>query len=162
MSVWGRALPESPGRGHNRRGSGNLPPAGQGDLVENKVVVHTLDGRIVKGLTLDLRPDMPHFHVLPGEGGGVPVRLAIDDVKGVFYVKDFLGNRDYDPPPGFGPAPDRGRRCIVTFQDGEVIFGTTPDFDPQGTGFTLYPSDPADNNVKIFVGRRAVTRVEFP
>lgn len=130
--------------------------------MENRVVVHTLEGRIIKGMTNDFRPEMPHFHVLPGEGGGIPVRVPLESIKGVFYVKDFLGNRDYDPPPGFGHAPDRGRRCIVTFHDGEVIFGTTPDYDVTSPGFTLYPSDPADNNVKIFVGTRAVLKVEFP
>jgi hypothetical protein len=130
--------------------------------VENKIVAHTLEGRIVKGLTHDFDPSRSVLHVLPAEGGGVPVRLEFAQLKALFFVKDYLGNRDYDPPPGFGPGAPRGERCIVTFEDGEVIFGTTPDYANHAGGFTLYPSDPADNNVKLFVVRTAVREVKFP
>ncbi len=129
---------------------------------ENKVVAHTRTGRILKGVTTDFDPGRETFHLLPAEGGGVPVRLRVRDLKALFYVRDYVGNREYDPPPGFGPAPARGRRCIVTFEDGEVIFGTTPDWSPGATGFNLYPSDPGDNNVRIFVVRDAVREISFP
>jgi len=36
----------------------------------------------------------------------VPVRLRLRDLKALFYVKDYFGNRDYKPPLGFGSAPD--------------------------------------------------------
>ena len=128
---------------------------------ENKVVVHTREGRIIKGLTQDFDLRQGVLYVLPGEGGGIPVRCALEEIKGVFFVKDYVGNREYDPPSGFGSGPDRGRRCIVTFQDGEIIFGTTPDYEDLHQGFTLYPSDPDDNNVRIFVSRAAVRAIEF-
>ncbi|UCF66698.1 MAG: hypothetical protein JSV80_13035 [Acidobacteriota bacterium] len=130
--------------------------------MEHKVVAHTLDGRILKGITHDFDPGRERFHILPTEGGGVPIGLRVEQLKALFYVKDYLGNREYDPPPGFGTAPSRGRRCVVTFIDGEVIFGTSPDYVQGATGFTLFPSDTADNNVRIFVCRDAVQSVEFP
>ncbi|GAB4222244.1 MAG: hypothetical protein Kow0062_18730 [Acidobacteriota bacterium] len=129
---------------------------------EYKVVVHRADGTILKGITHDFQPGVREFHLLPAEGGGVPQRVALDEIKGVFFVRDWLGNREYDPPPGFGPAPVRGRRAVVTFEDGEVIHGSTPDFDESAPGFTLYPSDPEDNNVRIWVSARAVRSIEFP
>lgn len=129
---------------------------------QSKIVAHARDGRVVKGLTSDFDPGRENFHVLPAEGGGVPQRLALGELKALFFVKDWLGNRAYNPPPGFGPARPRGRRCVVTFDDGEVIFGSTPDWSEGSTGFTLYPSDPADNNESLFVCSSAVRDVQFP
>ena len=130
-------------------------------MSEHKVVVHRIDGKILKGITHDFVAGRSVFHLLPAAGGGVPVRVALDEVKGVFFVRDWLGNREYDPPPGFGPGPVHGRRVVVTFEDGEVIHGSTPDFDESAPGFTLYPSDPADNNVRIYVNARAVRSIVF-
>lgn len=129
--------------------------------MENKIVAHTADGRILKGITHDFDPTRESFHLLPAEGGGVPLRLALAELKGLFYVRDFLGNRAYNPPPGFGPAPQRGKKVVVTFHDGEVIFGSTPDYIPGSVGFTLFPSDPEDNNERIFVIQAAVGEVRF-
>ena len=130
--------------------------------MENKIVAHTRDGRIYKGLTQDFDPGRETFHVLPAEGGGIPVRLTVSGLKALFYVKDYFGNREYNPPPGFGPSPRNGRRCVVVFEDGEVIFGTTPDYVEGAIGFTLYPSDPEDNNLRLFVIRASVREIRFP
>ena len=131
-------------------------------MQENKIVAHTLDGRVVKGLTHDFDPAREFFHILPAEGGGVPVRLRLGDLKALFFVRDYLGNREYNAPRGFGPAPPQGRRCVVTFTDGEVIFGFTPDHEDGAAGFTLYPSDPTDNNLRLFVASAAVRSIQFP
>ncbi len=125
--------------------------------VEQKVVVHTLEGQIHKGVTRDFRPDCESFFLLPAEGGGIPRRFECDGLKALFYVKDFIGNREYNPPPGFGTAATTGQRCVVTFSDGEVVYGSTPDYDEGAMGFTLYPSDAEDNNEKIFVFRAALS-----
>ncbi len=130
--------------------------------MQNKVVAHTLDGRVHKGITGDFSPEGEFFHLLPAEGGGIPQRLDTSQLKALFFVRDFLGNRDYDPPTGFGPAQSPGRRCVVTFSDGEVIFGFTPDFDEAKQSFTLVPSDPEDNNEKLIVFRAALESVRFP
>jgi len=42
-----------------------------------------------------------------------------------------------------------------------VIFGSTPDHVEGAAGFTLYPSDPEDNNVRLFVVQRAVKEIRF-
>lgn len=131
-------------------------------MLEHKIVAHTRDGRIVKGLTHDFDPARELFHVLPAEGGGVPLRLRVPELKALFFVKDWLGNREYSAPAGFGPGTPRGRRIVVTFSDGEVIFGFSPDYAPEAPGFTLYPSDPADNNERLFVSTAAVKEIQFP
>jgi len=43
-----------------------------------------------------------------------------------------------------------------------VIFGTTPDYVEGAIGFTLYPSDPEDNNLRLFVVRDSVREIRFP
>lgn len=131
-------------------------------MTENKIVAHTREGKVVKGLTHDFDPAREVFHVLPAEGGGVPVRVRVADLKALFYVKDWLGNRDYNPPGGFGERVAHGRRCVVTFYDDEVIYGFTPDYQEGAPGFTLYPSDHADNNERLFVSTSALKSVEFP
>ena len=47
-----------------------------------------------------------------------------------------------------------GRRAIVTFADGETMWGAVTEDDPAVPGFFFVPSDVRDNNVKIFVVRK--------
>lgn len=124
--------------------------------MEHKIVVHTQDGTIHKGVTHDFDPAEKSFHLLPGEGGGVPIRLALDDLKALFYVKDYLGNRHFVASRSFEGI--EGKRAVVTFHDGEEIWGTVSDgFDDEaGQGFFLIPADKEDNNLRIFVVRSAM------
>ena len=43
--------------------------------MEQKLVVHTKDGKIHKGITQDFDPSRDEFHVLPAEGGGIPMPI---------------------------------------------------------------------------------------
>src|SRR5437867_287584 len=129
--------------------------------MENKVVVHMRDGTVHKGVTNDFRPEADTFHLLPAEGGGIPMRIALPAMKALFYVKDYIGNRDYNTRKAFENSRGEGRRAIVTFEDGETIWGIVPSYDPNASGFDLYPADPDDNNIRIFVINRSVKSVEF-
>ena len=79
--------------------------------MENKVVVHMKDGKIHKGVTQDFVPSREAFHLLPAEGGGVPVRIQLEDMKALFYVKDYMGNRDFVARRQFDAAKRSGRRA---------------------------------------------------
>lgn len=129
--------------------------------MENKVVVHMQDGAIHKGVTQDFRPDADSFHVLPAEGGGIPMRITLREAKALFYVKDYMGNRDYNTRKVFENVRGDGRHAIVTFEDGETIWGAVPSYDPKAMGFDFYPSDPDDNNLRIFVVNSSVRSIEF-
>lgn len=129
--------------------------------MENKVVVHMVDGVIYKGVTQDFRPDQETFHILPAEGGGIPLRVVLREMKALFYVKDYLGNRDYNSRKAFESSKGEGRHAIVTFEDGETIWGVAPSYDQKASGFDFYPSDPDDNNLRIFVVNRSVRSIEF-
>jgi hypothetical protein len=129
--------------------------------LESKIVAHLRDGLIHKGITRDFDPDHDHFHLLPAEGGGVPVRLRVKDLKALFYVKDFAGNAEFQARNEWHRISREGRRTLVTFHDGEVIWGTSVDYEPSAIGFFLIPVDPDDNNLRIFVVNESVQHVEF-
>ena len=125
--------------------------------MENKIVVQTKDGTIHKGVTQDFSPSEPTFHMLPAEGGGVPFALRLNDLKALFYVKDYVGNRDTQARKEFDEAGEGQRRAIVEFEDGEEIWGVLGEgADDDGVGFFFFPADENDNNIRIFVIRSAI------
>ena len=125
--------------------------------MENKMVVHMKDGTIHKGVTQDFSPDEELFHLLPGEGGGLPLRLRLDELKALFYVKDYIGNRDFVARRKFDEARASAQRAIVAFNDGEEVWGILGEgVDEKSIGFFFYPADKDDNNTRIFVIRSAL------
>ena len=129
--------------------------------MENKIVVHLKDGTIHKGVTNDFRPEERLFHLLPAEGGGIPVRIVIEDMKALFYVKDYMGNRDFVARRQFDEARRSGRKAILTFTDGEMIWGSVADDDEDSPGFFFFPGDPQDNNIRIFVVRSSLKEMRL-
>ena len=128
--------------------------------MENKIVVHMKDGTIHKGVTLDFRHDGSTFHLLPAEGGGVPLNIRAETMKALFYVKDYLGNRDFVARKQWDDAQEADRRAIITFEDGEEMWGTLGEgADGDGVGFLFYPADKDDNNTRIFVIRSSLKEV---
>jgi len=123
--------------------------------MEQKLVVHRKDGTVHKGVTQDFDPDQAAFHVLPAEGGGVPVRMKLDELKALFWVKDYLGNRHFVARRAFGAQAAAARKAVVTFEDGEEIWGTLEGGE-YPAGFFLVPADPGDNNLRVFVVRSAL------
>ncbi len=124
--------------------------------MEQKLVVHKRDGSVYKGVTQDFDPQSEVFHFLPGEGGGIPLRMELTEMKALFWVKDYIGNRQHVARQSFDKADRPGERTVVTFQDGEEIWGTlTGDTDGK-LGFFLIPADAEDNNIRIFVVRSAL------
>ena len=95
--------------------------------MEQKLVVHKKDGTIYKGITQDFDPGHEEFHFLPAEGGGVPLRMRVDEMKALFWVRDYLGNRQFVAEREFDDA-EQGRRAIVTFDDGDTVLVRWRDF----------------------------------
>ena len=130
--------------------------------MEKKVVVHMKDGTIQKGVTHDFDTNGQAFHMLPGEGGGVPVKVNFEDMKALFYVKDYMGNRDFVARQEFDEAHRSARRAVVTFRDSEEVWGLLgEEHSDEGLGFFFYPSDKNDNNIRIFVIRSAIKELRL-
>lgn len=130
-------------------------------MEEKKIVVHMRGGEIHKGITLDFDPDRPEFRLLPAEGGGIPVRIRIENMKALFYVKDYLGNRDFVARRSFEKIRQDGRKAILTFQDGETMWGTVDPGEETPQGFFFYPVDEQDNNDRIFVVRESLKEIRW-
>ena len=63
----------------------------------NKIVVHEKSGNILKGTTADFFPKRPLFHLAVGGIHGEEVKkIAVEQLKAIFFVRDFNGNRDND------------------------------------------------------------------
>ncbi len=129
-----------------------------------KVVVRYADGRIVRGYTQDFLPTNSSFHVRPfdPESSGDSIEILVTDLKAVFFVRDFLGNPNYQERKEFlEGAKIIGRLLEVTFRDGELIVGSSLSYDPERPGFFLSPADPKGNNLAVFVVSQAVSNIRY-
>ena len=130
----------------------------------NKVVARFIDGRVVKGMTADFFPTKDTFHVAePGALEGTePMEINRNDLKALFFVKDYTGNPDHVERNDFDPVrPPAGRKIRVVFKDGEVLVGTTTGYQPGRPGFFLEPADESSNIERCYVVTSATAEVAF-
>ena len=128
-----------------------------------KVVARYIDGKTVKGLSQDFFPNKDRFHVYPADKpSGEAVEILVKDLKAVFFVRDFVGNYQYNERKEYiQEDKPSGRKIEVTFRDGEVLVGTTLGYDPKRPGFFLFPADPKSNNIRVFAVTTAVKKVRY-
>jgi hypothetical protein len=129
----------------------------------NLVVARYLDGRVVKGQSLDVAETRPTFHVRSPEGVNALVEIA--ELKALFFVRDLDGNAER--VEGLELSADdiraRGAHPIeLEFADGERITGFTVRYPPIRRFFYIVPADTSSNNIRILVNRAAVVRLAQP
>jgi hypothetical protein len=129
-----------------------------------RIVVRYRRGELLKGYTLDFHPSRQQFSLWPtldarpNEGIHIPTCL----LKAIFFVRDFDGDPEYEPKQTFDDGTRRaGRRLEVTFEDGEVLVGTTLSYRADGIGFFVEPADERGNNQRVFVVGGAIRHVRF-
>jgi len=137
---------------------------------EDKVVAHYKDGRVVKGHTRDFSPGRDSFTLQPYSGQSGPLPVFLDDLKAVFHVRTFEGNRNHPPPTKsigtiieerFTRVMDRGRRVALEFVDGERLWGYAAEYQEALPGFFFFPTDPSDNNLRLYVVRSSLKEMVF-
>ncbi len=138
---------------------------------EDKVVAHFKDGRVVKGHTRDFSPERESFMLQPYSGESGPVAVFLDELKAVFHVRTFDGDPNHPPrgpvirsiaEPRFTKVMDHGRRVALQFQDGERLWGYAQvASEPDEQGFFFFPTDPADNNLRIYVVKSSLKEMVF-
>ena len=126
----------------------------------NKVVARYKDGRLIKGTTRDFVPGKPTFHLEVLDSNEIE-EIQVEDLKAVFFVKNFDGKPDYEESRDFPPNPpaSKGRKIAVAFTDGEILTGYTLAYDPRRPGFFMMPTDEMSNNDRVYVVRSAVAEV---
>lgn len=133
-------------------------------MIQNKIVIHYQDGRLVKGITNDFFPNKDSFHLVPADAapGTIPLDVHVPELKAVFFVRNFDGNSRYDDIKEFDPAKNLiGRKLKVAFKDGELMVGVTNGYEPSRPGFFLSPADTKSNIERCFVVTKATREVSF-
>jgi hypothetical protein len=133
---------------------------------KQKVVLRFLDGRIIKGYIGDFSPANNHISVV--DGGLNEQDIQLNELKAIYYVKSFEGNKDYSDKKSFTKTSQKGKKILVRFKDGERLIGYLEGDVPWQRGFFLeskkggffiIPSDDQTNNIKAFVVSTSVTNV---
>jgi hypothetical protein len=127
----------------------------------NQVVARLLDGRVVKGSSLDVDPGKPIFHVRDAEGRSE--KLLLRNLKAIFFVRSLEGDptrNDATQPKSTDPRVRGSFPITVTFQDGEKISGLTNRYPPNRPFFFILPADAGSNNIRILINGEAVTKME--
>jgi len=113
---------------------------------------------MMKGTTSDFFPTKSTFHVVD-QAKGETKEVQVSQLKAVFFVKTYEGNKDSDSRPT--ERNGLGHKIMVSFKDGEVILGYANSYSNAAIGFFVFPSDPDDNNDRIFVVNAATKGVRF-
>jgi hypothetical protein len=133
---------------------------------KQKVVLRFLDGRMVKGYIGDFSPVNNHISIVDERLNEQDVQL--NELKAVFYVKSFEGNKYYSEKKSFAKTSQEGKKILVRFKDGERLVGYLEGDVPWQRGFFLeskkggffiIPSDDQTNNIKTFIVSTSVTNV---
>jgi len=124
----------------------------------HKVVVRYKNGAVEKGTTVDFAPNRQSFTLGsdPPTPQGKTVKVQVEDLKAIFFVRTYEGNREYREQKLRIPEGTIGRRYLLTFTDGETMRGTALGVNLFRYGFLLFPSDQGSNNKRIFVVHSAV------
>jgi hypothetical protein len=87
----------------------------------------------------------------------------LNEIKGVFFVRDFEGDPDRAERKVFHSRPRlAGLWVRMTFQDNEILEALLPNnlLEVDALGFLVTPPDVYSNNLKIFIPRTALTGME--
>ena len=127
--------------------------------MRSNIVLHYVDGLIRKGATADFFPNKEMFHVIDVSKGGI-IKVKPDDLKAVFFVKNFDGNPSYTDKNNVERI-GIGKKIQVHFKDGEMLIGYTQGYSESRRGFFVLPCDPNSNNEKVYVVSAATNRINF-
>ena len=113
----------------------------------HRVVVHTSDGQVRRGLLTDAALDAEEITLT--SQGGLRESLRADGIKAIFFML----------PLGATPPAAEGKKVRVTFRDGRQVAGFSPDYAPDRPGFFMVPVDTRTHTARIWVFRSAVRQV---
>ncbi len=124
-----------------------------------KVVIRKLDKGLIKGFINPSTYLAPTAVEVLNRDGHL-LSIPLEELKGVFFVRDFEGNPRRPERRVFHSRPKHSGLWIrMTFRDSEVLEGLISnsllDLEPQG--FLVTPPDIYSNNLKIFVPRSALS-----
>ncbi len=118
-----------------------------------------LDGRLIRGYIGNFSAS--DESVLIENDSSEKQRIGLPELKAIFFVRTFEGNRGHSEKKNFSDPVALGKRVFVKFKDGESMTGYIEGGVPwekgfflepkKGLGFFLIPVDSESNNSKVFV-----------
>ena len=127
-------------------------------MINSKTVVRFKDKTLLKGKVTDFSP-FYRFFQLELLNGDV-VKVDIDKIKAIFFVKSFEGNKKHKYK-----YQDRligvGDKIITKFADGETLVGYSLHLDYSPRGFFITPADLKGNNKYVFASKSAIESMSF-
>lgn len=122
------------------------------------VIARTRSGQLIPGY-LDKGKLLLRGILKMSDASGEALPVDIHKLKAVFFVRDFVGNRDYMEEKSLLDDPDRpGLRARLRFEDNETLEGVTENSLELlvSPGFFFWPSDAKSNNRLIYVLKSAL------
>jgi len=111
------------------------------------VVIHTLEGVQKRGTVRNVDLSSYAIELLLPDGGREMLDTKL--IKAVFFMV----------PIGQPVPKPEGAPIAVTLQDGRQLKGQSPDYQPGGAGFFLYPSDQRSRAGRIYIYASAVREI---
>lgn len=127
-------------------------------MKNKKIVAKFKNGSIKKGIAIDFYPDRSTLK-LQLLNGKIET-IEIEDLKAVFFVKNFQGNKNHTDKYQ-DPNLWADKKVRVDFTDGEAVIGHTLHYSLGHHGLFLIPADHGNNNEQIFVITSATKKIVF-
>lgn len=133
----------------------------------NKIVARFKDGKVAKGYLRDFSIGADTI-VLELSTTQQELKVPVEELKAIYYVKTFEGSRKYIEKKAFGIRKHAGRKAYIKFNDKESLVGFIEGEVPwdkgfslaklgdKAKGFFLAPVDGDSNNIKVFVVGSAI------
>ncbi len=139
-------------------------------MTKEKSVIRYNNGTIIKGYLKDFSPDQSEITLIVATTNRT-LTVNIDELKAIFFVKSFEGDKEHKEIKTYGISKPSGQRVFIKFKDDESMVGFLEGNVPWDRGFFLSSKDkgikgffllPVDldsNNKKVFVVKSSVRDV---
>jgi len=134
--------------------------------MNDKVVLNFMNGRIIKGHIDDFSPEDEFVFVEDTLYNRQ--KFKVSELKAIFFVRTFEGNRHYSEKKSFAITGHVGQKVLVRFKDSETLLGYVEGnlpwqkgfhLESKRGGFYLIPADDKSNNMRVFVVSTSVLDV---
>jgi hypothetical protein len=127
-----------------------------------KIVARFRDGRLLKGFVRNFSIESDTV-ILSDQKANQEKRIPIEELKALFFVKNFDGSSEHIERKVFGIRKNLGRKVYIKFIDKESLVGFIEGEIPwdkgfslaklgkRAKGFFLTPVDADSNNERVFV-----------
>jgi hypothetical protein len=132
-----------------------------------KIVARFRDGRVLKGFVRNFSIESDTV-ILSDQKTNKESRVPIEELKALFFVKNFEGSSEYVERKIYGIRENLGRKVFIKFIDKESLVGFIEGDIPwdkgfslsklgkKAKGFFLTPVDSECNNERVFVVGSAI------